>query len=177
MTNTTLTYFSPFWLKSTKLIVPQEWRNSGFVARDKQQIDRMTHPAMMFVLQYVLDHLSFLSGVHVGKQPAAGYGDTGSGVLFLWWLSCCCGNRLWWLWCDAVTAAARLWVRDPGRSSLGWVTQSDLRGELRMMILRDPQTLEQLTNTAMISPKESFLFFLFFLFLGFCLNSPLGNRI
>lgn len=41
----------------------------------------MTHPAMMFVFQYVLDHLRFPT--QVGKQLAAGSGDTGSGLLFL----------------------------------------------------------------------------------------------
>lgn len=87
MTSTTLTYFSLFWIRSTMLIVPQERRNSGFRCQG-QTANRPNDPSMMFVLQYVLDHLPFLSGVYVGKQPAAGYGDTGSGLLCLWWLSC-----------------------------------------------------------------------------------------
>lgn len=48
------------------LIVPQERRNSGFRCQG-QTANRPNDPSMMFVLQYVLDHLPFLSGVYVGK--------------------------------------------------------------------------------------------------------------
>lgn len=101
----------------------------------------MTHPAMMFLLQYVLDHLPLLSGVRVGKKPAAAYGDTGSAVFSLWWLSCCRGNRLQRavMWCCRNCSEAV--SQRPGEVWSGLSNSARLKSWAELdVLLRDPHT-------------------------------------
>lgn len=100
----------------------------------KQQIDRMTHRwCLSSSMFWIISPFSLGSMLENNLQLVTEILEVGSSSFD----GSLAGNRLQWLWCDAVTAAARPWVGQPGRSSLGWGTQSDLRGELRKMFFRE----------------------------------------
>lgn len=139
-TNTTLTYFLLFFLDKQQYSECSSGMKEFWVfpARHKQQIDRMTLPAMMSLLQYVLDHLPFLSGGRVGKQSCS--------CLLRYWK---CGLRplmaLLLPWKRA--AASTLWCcyrcgeavsQKPGE--VWW------RRDERDVLLTEPQTQDQLTD-------------------------------
>lgn len=168
VTNTTLTYFSLFWIKSTILNVPQEWRNSGFGCQG-QTANRPNDPSRDDVCPPVCS----------GSSPLSLWGPCWKTTCSWLWRSWNWGflplMALFLPWKQA--AMAVMWCCHHCSEAVSQRPGEVQCGLSNTVRFKRRATLEQLTSTVVISPKHAVVFVFCFFFSTFCLNSSLGNWI